>query len=158
MGGFGASEYLQKQIEDTLELCEINFRVPEKSWTAVVRGAVICGVEKETLNSLKKTTACKHDYAICLDELFSEMSHQNSDMVQTNGNVYAQSQLIWLLSKGDLILADQPRRVEREFDIKFPKARKGTIRLPIYRNTNDEKGRPTRFKNSKDSMFTQCLQ
>ncbi|KAJ4365713.1 hypothetical protein N0V83_008333 [Neocucurbitaria cava] len=152
VGGFGASDYLQQQIEYTLKLWKIKFRTPKDSWTAVVQGAVVCGIEKNTIRNMKKTTNCRHSYAICLDELFSESTHHDVDRIQANGNTYAESQLIWLLNKGDLVVADEPRTVERVFDIKFPKSRKGTIKFPIYRNSSDDEERPTRFKNAKDEL------
>ncbi|CAO2656251.1 Nn.00g050540.m01.CDS01 [Neocucurbitaria sp. VM-36] len=156
VGGFGASDYLQQQIEYTLKLWKIKFRTPQTSWTAVVQGAVVCGIEKANIRNMKKTTHCRHSYAICLDELFSESTHHDVDRVHTNGNIYAESQLIWLLNKGDLVVADEPRTVERVFDIKFPKSRQGTIKFPIYRNSNDDEERPTRFKNARDELEPVC--
>jgi hypothetical protein len=103
---------------------------------------------------MKRTTHCRHSYAVCLDELFSEHTHVQGDLMESKQNKFAQKQLIWLLNEGDIILADQPRKVEREFDIEFPKSRSGVIPLPIYRHSKtDEEERPTRFKNAIDGMW-----
>jgi hypothetical protein len=107
VGGFGSSDYLKQQIEFTLELWNIKFRTPTDSWTSIVRGAVVCGIEKGTIGNLKRSTRCRHSYAICLDELFSKHTHTERDLVETKQNSYAQSQLIWVLSEGDMILVDE---------------------------------------------------
>jgi len=100
---------------------------------------------------MRRSTYCRHSYAICLDELFSEHTHAKVDMVETKQNRFAQSQLIWILNQGDIIFADNPRRVERVFDIEFPRSRTGVIPFPIYRHSMDEEeDRPTRFKNARD--------
>jgi len=151
VGGFGASGYLQQQIEFTLKLWNIRFRTPEQSWTAIVRGAVVCGIEKDTISSLRRSTYCRHSYAICLDELFLGHTHADTDLVKTKQNTFAQSQLIWILNEGDVVLDDNPRRVERDFDIEFPRNRTGIIPFPIYRHSmSEEEERPKRFKNSRD--------
>jgi hypothetical protein len=158
VGGFGASDYLQQQLEFTLELQNIKFRTPEESWTSVVRGGVVCGVEKTAISNLKRSTSCRHSYAICLDELFSDHIHEKSDMVETKQIQIAQAQLTYLLNEGDLILLDQPRIVEREFDFSFPRSRSGVIRLPIYRHSMSEgEERPTRFKNAIDGQYRYIL-
>jgi hypothetical protein len=154
VGGFGASDYLQQQIEFTLKLWNIKFRTPQESWTSIVRGAVVCGIEKDSISSLKKSTHCRHSYAICLDELFLEQKHEKCDMVETNRNKFAQSQLLWVLNEGDVILADQPRRVTREFDIEFPRSRAGVIPISVYRHSmSEDEERPTRFKNARDGKY-----
>jgi hypothetical protein len=151
VGGFGESDYLRQQLEISLDLWDIRFRTPEESWTAIVRGAVVCGIEKGSVDNLRRSISYRHSYAICVDELFSEQKHVKSDKVETKQNTFAQSQLLWLLNEGDVILADQPRRVEREFDIEFPRSRLGFIPFPIYRHSmsDDERG-PIRFGNAKD--------
>ncbi|KAH7085513.1 hypothetical protein BKA63DRAFT_598156 [Paraphoma chrysanthemicola] len=158
VGGFGASDYLQQQIEFTLKLWNIKFRTPQESWTSIVRGAVVCGIEKSSISNMKRSTFCKHSYAICLDELFSEYTHTTSDLVETKQQKYAQSQLIYLLNEGDVIMKDQPRRVEREFDIEFPRSRSGNKSLPIYRHSmSEDEERPTRFKGARDELEIACM-
>ncbi|KAF2827326.1 actin-like ATPase domain-containing protein, partial [Ophiobolus disseminans] len=157
VGGFGASGYLQQQLEFTLNLWNIKFRTPKESWTAIVRGAVVCGIEKSSINSMRRSTFCRHSYAICLDELFSERTHERSDMVETKDNKLAQSQLIWILNEGDVIIADNPRTVERDFDFEFPRSKTGIVPFPIYRHTKeDDEDRPTRFKNAQDELQPAC--
>jgi hypothetical protein len=149
---------LQQQLEFTLKLQNIKFRTPEESWTSVVRGGVVCGIEKTTITNLKRSTRCRHSYAVCLDELFSEYTHAKVDMVETKQNKIAQAQLTYLLDEGDVVLVDEPRVVEREFDFSFPKSRSGVIAFPIYRHSmSDDDERPTRFKNARDGQYQHNL-
>jgi hypothetical protein len=130
------------------------FRTPETSWTAIVQGAVVCGIEKGNINNLKKSTYCRHSYAICLDELYSEHIHSESDMVEGKHTKFAESQLKWLLNEGDIVIADQPRIVERVFDIEFPKSKTDVIPFHIYGHSQtDDEERPTRFKNARDGTY-----
>ncbi|KAF2127870.1 hypothetical protein P153DRAFT_432314 [Dothidotthia symphoricarpi CBS 119687] len=158
VGGFGESEYLQWQIEDTLkeEGLLMKFRRPHESWTAVVQGAVVCGIEKKGTQNLKRTNSCRHSYAICMDELFNKVHHLDEDAFQRNGTAQARSQLIWLLNKGDLILSDGPRRVEKDIDLKLTKFRQDTLKVPIFRNSSNEEERPTRFGNAQDELELAC--
>jgi hypothetical protein len=103
---------------------------------------------------MKRSTYCRHSYAVCLDELFSEHTHTATDMVETKQNKFAQSQMFWTLNEGDIVLADAPRRVERVFDIEFPRSKSGNVFLPIYRHSmNEDEERPTRFKGAQDGKL-----
>jgi hypothetical protein len=116
---------------------QMSYRQPQESWTAVVRGAVVCGIEKAAVLNLRKTSACRHNFAICLDELYSKAHHASRDVAQIHGATYAQTQLTWLLTKGDLILSDQPRKVERPFQLRLKDLSAGKMQLPIYRNSEE---------------------
>jgi hypothetical protein len=155
VGGFGESVYLQHHLEDTLreEDWKMKFRRPSESWTAVVQGAVVCGVEKDTIMNLRRTNRCRYSYAVCLDEVFNKMNHFDEELAQLNGRNVAASQLIWLLNEGDLVLRDKPCKVEQKFDLRLGKTRPGTIEVPIYRNLSGEVERPTRFRNAQDGKF-----
>lgn len=47
VGGFGASTYLREKLKESLDLRKVKLRRPneDQSWTAVVKGAVVYGVE-----------------------------------------------------------------------------------------------------------------
>ncbi|KAJ8111356.1 hypothetical protein OPT61_g6033 [Boeremia exigua] len=158
VGGFGESEYLQYQLKDTLleEDWQMHFRRPNDSWTAVVQGAVVCGVEKASISNLRRTNACRYSYAVCLDEVFSRMHHSEQDVALLNGRNVAASQLIWMLKKGDLILSDQVCKREKEFDLRLGKLRQDSIKVEVYRNSSDDKERPTLFRNARDELETVC--
>lgn len=153
VGGFGESAYLHQQIEITLDQWKLKLRRPEKSWTAVVQGAVICGVEKDSIPNLRRANCCRYDYCVRLDMPFSEVYSPTQDIAQTDGEWLAEDQLDWILSKGDLVLEGVSNTTERKITITFLKATRGIKRLPIYRYTDDDE-RPSRYKNAVDGTFS----
>ena len=152
MGGFGASEYLKHRLKETIteEEMQMSYRQPKESWTAVVRGAVVCGIEKDAIPNLRRTDVCRHNYAVCFDQLYSNTFHVEKDMTQIHGATYAQSQLTWLLNKGDLVLSDQPRKEEVSFQLTLRDLSAGKTQLEIFRNSDDEDQRPRRYQNAKE--------
>ena len=133
----------------------MQFRRPEKSWTAVIRGAVVSGIEKRGNKSLRHTNSCRNSYAVCLDEIYATSHHSRQDAIRIGGTTFAQSQLMWLLNKGDLILSDKPSKVEKTFDLRLSKPRRDMLKLPIWQNLSDEHERPTRFQDASDGKL--CL-
>ncbi|KAI4693068.1 uncharacterized protein J4E88_001439 [Alternaria novae-zelandiae] len=152
VGGFGASEYLKHRLKETIteEEMQMSYRQPKESWTAVVRGAVVCGIEKDAIPNLRRTDVCRHNYAVCFDQLYSNTFHVEKDMTQIHGATYAQSQLTWLLNKGDLVLSDQPRKEEVSFQLTLRDLSAGKTQLEIFRNSDDEDQRPRRYQNAKE--------
>ena len=128
----------------------MSYRQPQESWTAVVRGAVVCGIEKDATPNLRTADVCRHNYAVCFDQIYSNTFHVGKDMTRKHGATYAQSQLTWLLSKGDLILSDEPRKVEISFQLELKDLSAGKIHLEILRNSADEEKRPRRYQNARD--------
>lgn len=151
VGGFGESEYLQGQIEDTLRLWDITLRRPDTSWTAVVRGAVICGIEKQNTQNLIRTSFCHHNYGISVNQLFSDTYHPQQDLVSgASGRAMAQGQLLWLLNKGDVVLSNKPYKAEQDITVSFTKTEKRQGTVTIYRYSDDD--RPTRFYIAKEEL------
>jgi len=143
---------LQNSIEYSLRLRKINLRRPNTSLTAVVRGAVICGIEKSTTKNLGKASACRRNYAISVDQRFSDIDHDKRYRAahpQTNQMV-ATGQLIWLFSKGDLILSDEPKVVQQAITTTFNELgeRKGSLRIYSY----DDDDRPERIQDSTNGI------
>lgn len=91
-----------------------------RSLTAVVRGAVIYGVEKGRHENVKYMSAAKDNFAICLDYTFH-----------------------WFARKGDLILSTQRRSsVSKGFFLKLKSCPMRKFEVPIYkycsRNDGDD--------------------
>ncbi|KAF2188028.1 actin-like ATPase domain-containing protein [Zopfia rhizophila CBS 207.26] len=152
IGGFGASEYLQEIIKERLDLSGINLRKPDTSWTAVVRGAVICGIEKSITRDLIRTTFCRHNYGICVSEIFSEIKHERQDLkTDSMRQIVAEGQLLWLLNKGDVILSTEATKGEHDITVSFTKTelRQGTITIYMY--SDDD--RPSRIQDSKEELI-----
>ncbi|KAI4633484.1 hypothetical protein J4E80_000850 [Alternaria sp. BMP 0032] len=153
VGGYGESEYLQAQIREMLlqERLIMQYWRPQKSWTAVVRGAVVCGIEKNLTGSLKRTNSCRNSYAICLDESYTSTYHGNQEeVIKHGGEIFAKGQLTWLLNKGDLVMSNAPTKRSKTVHIHLSKQRKEMMTLKIWRYISDEKHRPTRLEDATD--------
>ncbi|KAN0071918.1 hypothetical protein V8E54_009647 [Elaphomyces granulatus] len=133
VGGFSNSEYLQQEIEFSLGLRHIQLRRPDTSWTAVVRGAVIFGIEKPVLPTM---SACSRSYGVSVSESFSETRHDIQDRIvdPITEAPMAKEQLLWLIKKGDLILSNKPKVhvVTEIFNKTFSKTEPRTGTIPIY--------------------------
>lgn len=46
-----------------------------------VQGAVMCGIEKSSMQSLRSARPCKHYYGINVNPLFSDIYHDQRDKI-----------------------------------------------------------------------------
>ncbi|KAI4955558.1 hypothetical protein J4E91_001419 [Alternaria rosae] len=155
VGGYGESEYLQAQIQEMLlhERLIMQYWRPQKSWTAVVRGAVVCGIEKNFTKSLKRTDSCRNSYAICLDESYTSTYHGNQEeIIEHGGGTFAKGQLTWLLNKGDLVLLNESTKRSKTIHIRLSKQRQDMMALKIWQYMSDERYRPTRLEDATDEL------
>merc|ERR1711939_1152105 len=145
IGGFAESRYLEAEIDKSMNLRGIRLRRPPTSWTAVVRGAVISGIENP--QSAILTKSCPTSYGICLNEQYTATKNFYKDEFV---NPYtrqrmAAGQMTWLVQKGDLILANQNRVGERLFTHTFWEGDDGTkLTVPVYTYERDD-SLPQRF-------------
>ena len=132
----------------------IQMRKPEDSWTAVVRGAVICGIEKQTTQNLMRATSCRHNYGISVKVLYSDVYNSQDDRIIDDMSQLslASKQLLWLLNKGDLVRSDQPLTGERNIDVSFSKTESRLGKLTIYMYSDDTL-RPESLRNTRDGMI-----
>ncbi|KAH6724439.1 hypothetical protein DL95DRAFT_464978 [Leptodontidium sp. 2 PMI_412] len=157
VGGFAESKYLQSSINESLQMRGLELRIPDTSWTAVVQGAAIFGIEKSTNTaSLSVMTACDRSYGIAMFVPFSEVEHHEKDyfLDPLTKTAMAKEQLKWLIKKGDLILSDEPKEVRAgpiDFNFTENSSRRGTI--PIY--SYDGKDTPDRLA-IYESDLTRC--
>jgi len=156
VGGYGESEYLQAQIREMLVQEKLVMQPwrPQKSWTAVVRGAVVCGIEKRESKSLMRTSSCRHSYAICLDERYAMAHHgRQEEIIEYGGGTFAKGQLTWLLNKGDLVLSNKPTKRSKTIHIRLVKQRRDVMTLKIWQYICDEEQRPTRLDDATDDFY-----
>jgi hypothetical protein len=130
-------------------------RIPDTSWTAVARGAVICGIEKESMVGLVKTAACPKHYGIAVDESFSYANdEQDLDRNPVTGKMIARNQMRWLIGKGDVIASDKPTVKEHKFVVRFreneTEKKKGSVVIYSY---PEDKHRPTRLSNARKGKW-----
>ncbi len=81
------------------------------SWTAVVKGAVMCGMGMGAHNAVLVKPVSRH-YGIIGSENHTAWKHQDARIVvdQVHGSKMALDQITWLINKGDVILPTRPIR------------------------------------------------
>ncbi|CAI6331924.1 unnamed protein product [Periconia digitata] len=156
VGGFGESIYLQRQIMEHLNLAGFNLRIPDTSWTAVVRGAVICGIEKLSSQNLIRAKPCRHHYGINVQRLFNDAYHSREDAFKDpkSGLTFARGEVIWFLNKGDLVLSNTPLEIRRSINLHFSKDESRVKVIPIYRYSDDD--RPSKFYSARKELTEVC--
>lgn len=154
VGGFAESVYLQRQIETTLSMYRLNLRRPETSWTAVVQGAALCGIEKSTMRNLRPATSCRHHYGINVNPLFSDVHYERRDKVEVHGVALARGQMTWLWTKGDLVLVNEEQSREQIVLLSFTKTETRVKKLSIYRYSDND--RPDRYQSAREELFECC--
>jgi hypothetical protein len=110
---------------------------------------VICGIEKGGTRSKVYMEECVRSYGIRVAEEFSEIRHhepQDQGRVRVNGTRMAEDQMLWFMHKGDVILSNETREVERIVAVQFSgddhETRHGTMK--IY--ASDEERPPPRYR------------
>src|ERR1700753_4053254 len=134
VGGFGQSRYLEEQLKLALGR-DLHSSRPGNSWTAVVRGAVLCGIEKVNIPNLSVATACRRYYGVCGDKIFVEHEYGADSREQNpfmNNDNLVKGQIHWILSKGDLILSNKPTEQKVSITVEFGESTKRSGKLPIY--------------------------
>ena len=128
---------------------------PKESQTAVVKGAVICGIEKSSTSNLTLiATPCRRSYGIIIDKLYSEVTCNPKDrgrQAETN-QVIAAAQMQWLINKVYLVLPNDPR-VRHEFTTIVRKDGERTGEVTIWSCDKDEEYRPDRFHDNRNSNY-----
>lgn len=102
--------------------------------TAVVRGAVIFGVEKATSPSIVSMSACPRSYGVLVRQPYSKVNHDPKDFQkdQALNKDMAQDQLEWLIKKGDLVLSNEKMEVNIVFERNLTQAGPKNGSIPIY--------------------------
>lgn len=155
IGGFGESPFLQAELQTALSYRKVELRRPDTSWTAVVRGAVIHGIEKVNRPNVVFMKTCPQSYGIVLNETFRGSKFRSEDRYTDpiTGDVQAHGQITWLIKKGDLILSNEGKTSEKEFRVTFhgtEEAGERKKKLSIYGYDDDDL--PDRFQNAREEL------
>ncbi|KAK4504279.1 hypothetical protein PRZ48_005195 [Zasmidium cellare] len=123
VGGFGASPYLQEELQESLDIMHKKLRRPDaaKSLTAVVQGGVIFGCEKARHKDVSYMRAATRSYGVLIG---------------------SRRRFHWLIKKGDLIISNQALPFEsRTFWEPAPgRDQEHTLSLYSCDNEADDKG------------------
>lgn len=157
VGGFGESPYLQEELKRSLNLRKITMRRPDtkNSWTAVVRGAAIYGIEKEHHKNVVSTSTCASNYAVVLNDSYSSHKNDPRDRIidPLTGAPMAQKQFTWLVRRGDLILSDEKKEIEREIVFRFQENDERKFQVPVYEYPDDDDEMPDRFETGENELI-----
>jgi hypothetical protein len=122
-----------------------------ESWTAVVRGAVIHGIEKLDIKNLTVMESCPRSYGIILRQTYSATRHNHRSYyidAFTDNKTMANGQLVWLIQKGDLLLSNEQKEAEQMFAFTFRETESRKLRLCVYEYSDEDL--PSQFQNSRE--------
>jgi hypothetical protein len=132
------------------------------SWTAVVRGAAIFGIEKSSSKALSTMDPSPLSYGISVNAPFSDVEgHNTQDRVvdELTNTAMAKEQLIWMINQGDLILSNKPKESKGTFSINFLETGPRTGTIPIYAyDQGDRDDRPDRLSISENGILIPAYQ
>jgi hypothetical protein len=125
---------------------------PDTSWSAVLRGGVLCGVEKDIHSSLIHTTAFKKSYGIVLYTIPSNVNSAGVDLKRGkyDQRMYNDAQLVWMFNKGDVILDGSATSVTKPMSTWFTGAQSGARKTVIY--SYEEDNRPKYWHDSHQEL------
>lgn len=149
--GIAKSNYVDRTLREYLYHRSYNHYLQFLSWSAVVRGAVMHGIEKTSRPNVVHLKTCPRSYGIVLNEMFKGSYFRSDDRSEDSitGEAQAQGQITWLVKKGDLVLSDEGKTSEKEFRVTFTSGRDIDERkrqLSIYEYEDDDL--PDRYRNA----------
>ncbi|KAI9759750.1 MAG: hypothetical protein M4579_002135 [Chaenotheca gracillima] len=116
VGGFGESEYLFKRVNEWASQWDIQVIQPREASTAIVRGAVLKGLEPKTGPSRTEIIRrARRSYGVPTTQIFIDGYHQPQDAFVDShtGKKMAMNQVSWFIRK------NQPVTDEQKFSHKF---------------------------------------
>lgn len=110
VGGFGASRYVKKVLQERYEPQGIQIIQPHDAWGAIVKGAVLSRLANQA--SVVSTQAIRH-YGIIAKSMYDPLVDHGQPIVYTMGdNKKKVEKLTWYIRKGE--------DLHRDRTIKFP--------------------------------------
>lgn len=112
-GGMAQSNYLHGEVSKwaSKQPGDIVLSRPSEGWSAVVRGAVLCGAGIGVKNAVH-VKSCPRHFGVSGNEVLTSWKHPyvnvDIDADEVHGTNMAMSQIKWLIQKGDVLIPDQP--------------------------------------------------
>ncbi|KAI4224250.1 MAG: hypothetical protein LQ349_007270 [Xanthoria aureola] len=106
VGGFGESEYLYQRVLTWASGAQIRVLQPREAATAIVRGAVLKGLETAGISKTQIVRRARRWYGVTVNETFVEGKHRPEDRCPNidTGQILARNQIHTLVS----CMADNP--------------------------------------------------
>ncbi|KAM0246728.1 hypothetical protein ACHAP5_004499 [Fusarium lateritium] len=117
VGGFGRSPYLYNKLQSTFGATILQSR-GSKPWTAICRGAVVCGITAQSISTgLAVNVGCRiarRSYGVHVCCPFNARKHRACDKVWSKDFQawLAKNQMRWFLKEGDNMLTKGPVRAK----------------------------------------------
>ncbi|KAL9000115.1 MAG: hypothetical protein Q9169_001190 [Polycauliona sp. 2 TL-2023] len=101
VGGFGESEYLYQRVLMWASRAQIRVLQPREAATAIVRGAVLKGLEAAGISKTQIVRRARRWYGVTVNETFVEGKHLPEDRSSNNdsGQILARGQIRWFIQK-----------------------------------------------------------
>lgn len=114
-----------------------------RSWTAVVKGAVLAGLSVG-MSCPPPVKGCLYNFGLVITERFVSYKHKKEDYFHDglDGIPKAKNQIHWLISKGDLIRPERATKATYNFARHFQKKDIKAFSLVFVVNSEDRA--PTR--------------
>lgn len=108
VGGFGESEYLFQRIESWARPYRIQVIQPRDASTAIVRGAVMRGLEPKHAAAAEKTEVlrrARRSYGVPTNQMFIPGKHYDADLYvdPETGERLARNQISWFIRKNQVM-------------------------------------------------------
>jgi hypothetical protein len=118
------------------------------SWSAVVRGAVMYGIEKRRLKNYVKAESSPSNFGVAVTKPFENGYNDEKDQIlhPITGRVMAVQQLQWPLKRGDLVLPSQAESSDTIIFFEFNKRSDRVFSVPVYEYQDEDDWLPTRVK------------
>ena len=110
VGGFGESEYLYQRVQEWARTYKIQVIQPRDASTAIVRGAVIKGMEPKTAGPAKTEVLrrARRSYGVPTNQVYIPGKHDNNDLYldPETGEKLARNQMSWFIRKNQVMSDD----------------------------------------------------
>ena len=110
VGGFGESEYLYQRVQEWARTYRIQVIQPRDASTAIVRGAVIKGIEPKAAGPLKTEVLrrARRSYGVPTNQVFIPGKHDGMDLYldPETGERLARNQISWFIRKNQVMADD----------------------------------------------------
>jgi hypothetical protein len=110
------------------------------------------GIGLENRHDAQVMVPCPRNYGIQFSPPYSKRKHDRRDTFThaLTGHVMAGQQLVWLIRKGDLLVANENREIEHPLMGSFKAGESQVFELPVYEYLGDQA--PERYKIAQQGM------
>ncbi|KAL8714311.1 MAG: hypothetical protein Q9220_001642 [cf. Caloplaca sp. 1 TL-2023] len=129
VGGFGECEYLYQRVLRWARTTSIRLLQPREASTAVVRGAVMKGLETIGISRTHIARRARRWYGVTVNEAFVDGVHSVIDLYSNphTGQILAKNQIHWFIEKDQLIPNEQTFRHTFHRDFRYLSAWKDNL-------------------------------